>query len=326
VHSLKRKIRAVKVLVVGDLVADHYLYGETERISREAPVLVVRYEREQVLLGGAGNVMANAAALGARVTAVSAVGKDSNGKQLLNLLERAGVHAHCLVSTRVQTESKMRVLAGGLSTKRQQMLRVDRGNAVPLPDNVNKALARKLTVLGGEHDIVLVSDYGGGVLSADCIEALHNVKAKGVPVVVDSRYQLQQFFGLTALKPNEPELMALAAAAQVPVEREFIKLAAAVRQRANVEVLLVTRGRQGLLVAQSGRCDAFPHAGKAEAVDVTGAGDTVLSAFGVCWAATGDLLRAAQLSNLAGALQVQKPGTATVAADELFEAAAKELI
>jgi rfaE bifunctional protein kinase chain/domain len=199
----------VRVVVLGDLVADHYLYGQTERISREAPVLIVRHEHDEVKLGGGANAAANARALGGRVTVVGQLGTDEMGRALRGLCEAQGIVVQAVSAKGVSTETKLRILAGGLSTSRQQMLRVDRGVTGPLPSSLRRALATRLARAVEDADVVLVSDYGAGVVCDETRAVVREAAQRGVAVCVDSRFALGDFTGATLCKPNEPELGAM---------------------------------------------------------------------------------------------------------------------
>jgi rfaE bifunctional protein kinase chain/domain len=307
-----------EVVVAGDLVADEYVYGETDRISREAPVLIVRYESSELKAGAAGNAAVNLAALGVRVRALGAVGDDALGTALLDELEGAGVDAGAVRRVRGRaTEAKTRILAGGRSTRRQQMLRLDRAPAGPLPGAEVRRMAKDLERLGRRAGGVLASDYGSGTLGPEVLDALRRVRRSGVPVCADSRYGLRSFTGLTMAKPNEVELEA-ASGMSLSGPGGFERAARALRRRLDCEVLLVTRGRNGMAVfRRDGAPVHLPAHGTQEAVDVTGAGDTVAATFTAALAAGGDPVAAARLANVAGALVVRKPGTATVTREEL---------
>jgi len=302
-------------VVLGDLVADQYVYGQTDRVSREAPVLVVRHEFSEVTLGGAGNAAANARALGASVTAVGVLGRDEMGESLRQRFAERGIH---LVAVDAPfTETKTRILAGGLNTTRQQMLRLDRGNVVPLAAKVAEGVARALEDAAQDADAVLVSDYGGGVLGEATRAALRRLAARGSLVSVDSRYSLDSLRGFRAAKPNEPELAALTG---LPVDDDAAleRAAAAGLGLLDAEVLLVTRGRRGMaLLERGGAVQLLPAHGTRAAVDVTGAGDTVMAAFTLGLAAGAGARAAAELANVAGSLVILKPGTAPVSAEEL---------
>ncbi|HET9552756.1 MAG TPA: PfkB family carbohydrate kinase [Anaeromyxobacteraceae bacterium] len=319
--ALLPALASCEVVVVGDFVADEYVYGETERISREAPVLIVRYESSELKPGGAGNAAQNLAALGVKVRALGVVGDDRLGTALLDELERAKVDVGGVLRLKGRpTEAKTRILAGGRSTRRQQMLRLDRAPAGPLPATAARQLVAAVKRLGRQAGAVLASDYGSGLTGPDVVEALRAVKRGGVPVCVDSRYALREFTGLTMVKPNEVELEA-ASGVSLSQPRGLEKAARALLRRVACDVLLVTRGRNGMSVFRPGAAPVhLPAHGSQDAVDVTGAGDSVAAAFTAGLAAGGDPVTAAQLANVAGALQVLKPGTATVSRAELAAA------
>lgn len=308
-----------EVVVVGDFVADEYVYGETDRISREAPVLIVRYESSELKAGCAGNAAQNLAALGVKVRAVGAVGDDPLGTALLDEMEAAAIDVSGIerVPGR-QTEAKTRILAGGRSTRRQQMIRLDRAPREPLPEAVERRLVRTLERLGRRASTVLASDYGSGTLGPPATEALRRLKRGGVPVCVDSRYNLRAFGGVTMVKPNEVELETASGVSLSGAAGGLERAARVLQKRIDCDVLLVTRGRNGMSVFRRGAAPVHvPAHGSQDAVDVTGAGDTVAAAFSAGLAAGGDPVAAARLANVAGALVVRKPGTATVTREEL---------
>jgi rfaE bifunctional protein kinase chain/domain len=316
--GLLARIGRARVVVVGDFVADEYVYGETERISREAPVLIVRYEASELKAGGAGNAAMNLAALGARVQAVGVVGDDPLGTALIDELEGGGVDVSGMVRVpRRATEAKTRILAGGRSTRRQQMLRLDRTPAAPLPDRAVRALASRLARAARGAGALLASDYGSGVVGAEVMAGLRRALAGGVPVCVDSRYRLLEYRGLTMVKPNEVELEA-ASGVSLSQAGGLEKAGRALLRKLGCQVVLVTRGRNGMSLFRAEAAPLhLPAHGSQDAVDVTGAGDTVAAAFAAGLAAGGGPELAARLANVAGALQVQKPGTATVSRAEL---------
>ncbi len=312
-HAFSRR----RVLVVGDFVADHYIYGQTERVSREAPVLVVRYEQSEVKLGGGANVAANLAALGARVEAVGVLGGDEMGRALRAAFRAARIRVRAPAGRLLTTETKTRILAGGLHTSRQQMLRLDRTAQAPLPPGVRASLASLVRAAARDVDAVVVSDYGAGVLGEETRGVLRALASDGLPVCVDSRYALGAYRGFTICKPNEPELLALSG---IEV-RDESSLEAAMRRASRLlgcRALVATRGRHGMAILEGRTLSLLPVHGAEEAVDVTGAGDTVIAALALGLAAGGTVLDAARLANVAGGQVVMKPGTATVSAAELL--------
>ena len=301
------------VLVLGDLVADEYLYGQTDRLSREAPVLVVRHESSEVKLGGAANAAANARALGAEVTVVGALGEDAMGAELRKLFETAGIGLRA--ASGPATETKTRILAGGLNTTRQQMLRVDRGNVPPLPAGVAETLVEQLRAAAAEADVILVSDYGAGVVCEPVRAELHRLSATK-RVCVDSRYGLHSLAGFHSAKPNEPELQVLTGV-PVTTDEALLRAGSEALDLLECAAVLVTRGRRGMVLFEKSGPTTIAVHGARDAVDVTGAGDTVMAAFTLALAAGATPLQAARLANVAGALVVQKQGTATVPLPEL---------
>jgi rfaE bifunctional protein kinase chain/domain len=215
------------------------------------------------------------------------------------------------------TEAKTRILAGGRSTRRQQMLRVDR-TPDPVPAEVERKLIADLNVAARGATAILASDYGSGVLSPRVIEALRALRRKGIPVCVDSRYNLNGFSGLTMLKPNETELEA-ATGIRASTPRGLARAARALQRRLGCQSLLVTRGRYGMSMFERGRPPVHLAAhGDKEAVDVTGAGDTVAATYAAAIASGAGAVGAMGLANVAAALVVLKAGTATVAREEIL--------
>lgn len=307
-----------RVLVLGDLVADHYIYGQSDRVSREAPVLVVRYESAEVKLGGAANAAANAAELGGKITAVGVLGDDEMGRAMRDRFSAAGIVVRSVSGAGVETETKTRILAGGVNTTRQQMLRLDRGGRGMLPPGVRAELAELLAAEARGCDAVIVSDYGGGVVCGETIAVLRRLAAEGLLVCADSRYQLRNLTGMTVAKPNLPELEALSGLL-IRTPDDLLAAGRKAGEMLGCQALLVTRGREGMVVfdTREGLIDSIPVFGAHEAVDVTGAGDTVLAAFALAMAAGARASEAARVANVAGALVVQKQGTATVSLAEL---------
>jgi D-glycero-beta-D-manno-heptose-7-phosphate kinase len=318
-RSLLDRFQGARIAVIGDLVADEYLYGETDRVSREAPVLIVRYESSDLKPGCGANAVANLCALGARVLPVGLVGEDRIGERLRGLLERAGADVSGVIAAPdLPTATKTRVLAGGKNTRRQQMLRIDRDGPGAPPAALLARVLGALRDAARSADAVMVSDYGAGLLSPPVIEAVLGFAKAGKIVCADSRYGLSRYRGVTQAKPNEVELEQLAGR---PLGGDLGAIEEAGREvleSLSAGSLLVTRGRAGMLLLRPGSpAAALPVHGSATAVDVTGAGDTVMAANTLGIACGADPLQAARLANVAAALVVQKPGTATVSAAEL---------
>ncbi len=317
-HLLGR-FDGARIAVVGDLVADEYVYGETDRISREAPVLIVRYETAELRPGCGANAVANLCALGARVQAIGLVGGDEIGRRLRALLRDQGADdTDVFELSTAPTATKTRVLAGGKNTRRQQMLRVDReGPREPGPQ-LTQRLIKAVAHAAARCDAVLVSDYGLGLLSPPLVEALRTLAGQGRTICVDARWGLAKYRGVTMAKPNEVELQE---AVGRPLGDDPALLEEAGREllkTMRTQSLLITRGRNGMALLRPGAQTALvPVHGSMDAVDVTGAGDTVMAANTLAIASGADPVAAMRLANVAGGLKIQKQGPASVSRDEL---------
>jgi len=310
------------LLVIGDLIADEYVFGRPARISREAPVLILRFTEREILLGGAGNAAHNVHALGARVVPVGVVGDDRAGEELLALFAAAGVATDGVVAEGGrETPVKTRIMAGGYPATRQQVVRMDREPRGELQPVTEHALLARLSALAPPADAIIVSDYGYGTVTPRVFEhARALARGRQAIVTVDSRYDLPRFRGVTASTPNEAELGQLSG---VPVddERGVEKAGRQLLERLDSRLLLVTRGSQGMaLFDRDGATSFIPIHGTDEIADVTGAGDTVISTFTLALACGLTPIDAAVLANVAGGLVVMKRGTATVSRAELAAA------
>ena len=297
-----------RVLVVGDVMLDRYWYGDATRISPEAPVPVVLWQREEERLGGAGNVARNCAALGAPTTLLSVIGRDAAGERVAQLLQAEGVAASLRRDASVRTTQKLRVVH-----RKQQLLRID----METPPS-KEVLASKLSdfrkALPG-CDAVLLSDYGKGGL-AHVATMIHEGRKAGKHVLVDpkggdySRYQ-----GATLVTPNLAELREVVG--QWQDEKDLARRAQQLRSKLGLEALLLTRGEDGMTLFRAGRA-LNVKAEKREVSDVTGAGDTVIAALAVMLAAGEGIEAAVRIANRAGGIKVTKFGTAVVTPRELF--------
>jgi rfaE bifunctional protein kinase chain/domain len=312
------------ICVVGDFVLDEFVSGEISRVSREAPVLILRHRHSETYPGGGANAVNNLVDLGARVLPVGVVGDDDGGRKLLEGFRRKRVSIANI--TRVRgwiTPTKTRYLAGWTHTTEQQVLRVDREPVGNLPAEALVTVERNARRVARRVSTVLVSDYGLGTVSPSLVP-----KLGGARVTLDSRYRLLDYrdAGITAATPNESELEA---AYQSRVGNDVDKLeelGARALKDLSLEVLVVTRGKDGLAVFENdvsgGRKGAkpprhIPIYGSDSPVDVTGAGDTVIAVFTLALAAGATYLEAAHLANYAGGIVVMKRRTATVTRAEL---------
>jgi D-beta-D-heptose 7-phosphate kinase / D-beta-D-heptose 1-phosphate adenosyltransferase len=298
---------ALRVLVAGDAMLDEYWFGDTVRISPEAPVPVVHTRDTEQRPGGAANVAINAAALGAAVTLAAIVGQDERANLLERLLESGGVSCAFHRAASVPTVHKLRVLA-----RNQQMIRVDSEHS--LAALRDEFLATFVRALDGV-DVVVLSDYAKGTLAG--VESLvEHCRAAGVPVLIDPKgTDFSRYRGATVLTPNEHEFQAVAGAWSD--EAEFTRNAEELRAALDLEALLVTRGERGMTLVSRAEPTLSLPAHAREVFDVTGAGDTVVAAMSVAVASGLALEEAAAIANLAAGLVVAKIGAATVTPAEL---------
>jgi len=319
-----------RVLVVGDVIADEFIYGEVARVSREAPVLILKYDATEMVAGGAGNAANNVAALGGRALLAGIVGADPEGRRLLSSF-RHGVDRSSIVRARhYRTPVKTRILAGGVHSAKQQVVRIDREAGWPLSDAVSGAFARKLSPALDQCDAVLLSDYGSGLVTPALAHVVRRALARRsrrrpVPVLIDSRYRLLHYHGLTTCTPNESEVEQVLGF-RIEDDSEALERAGRLLlRRTGMQAVLITRGSRGMALFQRKQITVhIPIFGSDEVADVTGAGDTVIAAFGVALAAGASFYEAARLANYAGGLVVMKRGTATVSATELSHAVASD--
>lgn len=313
-----QSFRGKRVVVLADLVADMFVYGEISRISREAPVLILNHRETQVVPGGGGNAIHNLRTLGAEPYPVGIVGDDIEGQQLTRFFGAIGIDTGGIrIAKGYRTPTKMRIVGGAVHGQRQQVVRVDSG--APVTDtraiaDVERKLKRAMAGAGA----LLVSDYGYGLIGP---ELIHRARTRRVPATIDSRFAMGAYTGMTAATPNEPEVEAMLG---VTIGNDVKKLEWAGRtllRRLKHDALLMTRGKDGMALFERGRKTThIPIHGSDEVADVTGAGDTVIATFTLALAAGASYLEAARLSNYAGGIVVMKYGTRPVFFDELLQA------
>jgi rfaE bifunctional protein kinase chain/domain len=311
------------VIVLGDFVADEFQFGEISRVSREAPVLILRHRETHLVPGGGANAANNLAALGARVLPITAVGDDAAGDALINHFRERRTDVSGVVRVKgYTTPTKTRFLAGWAHTAGQQVLRVDREPLARLPPASHKKIEKLLRGKLRAADALAVSDYGVGVATPELVRFASS-KRKKLVVTLDARYGLASYArsGVTSATPNEAELEALHHTSIGRDVEELARCGGATLLAMKLKSLLVTRGRDGMALFESpARLTHIPIHGTNQAVDVTGAGDTVLAAYTLALASGASPLEAAHIANIAGGLVVMKRGTATVTRSELFDA------
>ena len=320
---------AQRVAVIGDLIADEFIYGRVARVSREAPVLILQYDSTQILPGGAGNAANNVAALGGRAQIVGFTGKDEAGQRLHTSLSH--VNTRGLLSPAAYcTPVKTRILAGGVHTAKQQIVRIDRVVPNEYDTKSRAAFARASLKAAADCDAVIMSDYGTGLVTPELAASIvtrikSDTRRRPVPILIDSRYDLLKYRGLTACTPNESEVEQLLDARIGDSMKSLERAGRELLKRTRMNAVLITRGSRGMAVFEPDRPTVHvPIYGSDEVADVTGAGDTVIATMTLALAAGGSFCEAARLANYAAGLVVMKRGTATVSPDELRQALGNE--
>ncbi len=303
----REQFSKARLLVVGDVMLDRYWFGDTHRISPEAPVPVVQVGKIDERLGGAANVARNVAALGAKTTILGVVGQDESGQRVSELLKSSGVDSQLEIDAKVPTTVKLRVIA-----RQQQLIRLDFEET---PSEA--ALAHKLEryeKLLGDADVVILSDYGKGALGQVAL-MIEQAKAQHKVILVDPKGDdYEKYRGATVLTPNRSELRQVVG--QWTSEEDLTRRAQDLRRSLNLEALLLTRPEEGMsLYTEAGVSHVKAQA--REVFDVSGAGDTVIGTLAVALAAKWPLEKAMALANRAGGIVVGKLGTATVTSEEL---------
>ena len=312
----------VTVTVLGDMVADEFVFGEISRVSREAPVLILRHRERTVLPGGGANAVNNLADLGVNVLPVGIVGNDEPGRLLLRSFRHKRIPVTGILRDKnYPTVTKTRILAGMPHTWRQQVVRLDREPDTDLALHARRELALAAKQYLRASDTLLVSDYGYGAASPEIVAAARDKSS--VPIVLDSRHRMMEFSGITAATPNEPEVEE-ALRTRIRDWDTLCSAGAQIISRMKLQSLIITRGRDGM-VAFSGKHKPtdIPISGSDQVTDVTGAGDTVIATFTAALAGGATAEEAAHLANYAGGIVVMKRGTATVSQQELLEAIQK---
>jgi D-glycero-beta-D-manno-heptose-7-phosphate kinase len=320
-HELVERFPSRRVVLYGDLVLDRFVLGTPKRISREAPVIILRFEGQRDIPGGGANALANLAALGATVLPAGVVGDDEAGETLRRLLGEIGVDtASIVVLPGFRTVTKVRVLAGGVASLKHQVARYDVEDHLPVHDHWREKLFETLNRAAPTAHAAAVSDYGYGLVSTEGVACLRRGLPKGAPIIADSRFGLETLGPVDGATPNLEELGA-AAGGLTTTDEAVAGAADALRQRLGARFVVATRGSEGLTLVAEGRPALhLPVFGTDQVADVTGAGDTVLATLTLALAAGAEPCDAAAIANLAGGVVVTKLGTATVSRDELHRA------
>lgn len=321
-ENLLPSLKGKRAVVVGDIAADHYILGSTSRISREAPVLILRYLEEKVIPGQVGNTAANIASLGGRVDTICLIGTDARGRELKNALRRAGVGTSRLLQEKgLSTLTKTRIMAGGHHARQQQVIRIDDDERMSVSSTATQRVCDAMQTAAKDADVLVISDYGYGLISDQVWDLAVELKVQyQIPLVLDSRYDLTRRPGATIITPNEGEALACVGLT-VQDAYDIDEVGKRLLKLSRAENVLITRGNEGMVLFRPKAAPVvIPIFGSEESTDVTGAGDTVVATLALALAAGADALAAASLANVAGGLVVMKVGTATVTVPELQNA------
>lgn len=316
VKAIQETFNKKTVVILGDLVADQFLNGTISRVSREAPVFILRHDATETRPGGAANAAVNVASLAARPVLVGLTGQDANSELLFSMLDRAGVeHDFVLSDSSLSTTTKIRVLAGQHYAARQQVIRIDYENKAEIPTEIKQKLQENLTTASETADAIIVSDYGYGVVFPEIFESARLIAAeRRIPLLIDSRFRLVDFPNASTATPNMEEV-------ELVLGKDFsARDCSQLRERLGLKALLVTNGNKGMTLFEKNKPPFEIEAvGAAEPVDVTGAGDTVIAVYALGLASGLSYSDAARIANHAGGIVVMKKGTASVNAVELLE-------
>lgn len=307
------------ILVIGDMIADMYLDCTISRISREAPVLVLEQSKERVVAGGATNVVNNAATLGGKVYGAGIIGRDQAGEGLIKILVERGVNLSAMLTDNTHhTICKTRVIAGGRTTVSQQVVRIDNEWREPLGEQITNELSEKIADVLQNVKGVVMSDYGSGTITpAIRQQIIEFCRKKGIPSIVDSRYDVLSFRGVDYVKQNDAEAGA-AVGYDLDTRDDIVRAGKDLLEKLDAKGILITLGENGMMLFErNGAIHDIPVSDKSEVYDVSGAGDTCVAAVMLALAAGVEPCKAAELSNIAAGIAVRKLGTATVSAEEL---------
>lgn len=309
-----------KIIVWGDFILDEYVFTTTGRISREAPVLVTEFESNEFLLGGAGNVILNIKSLGAEPLPIGFTGKNADGRVLKNILHEKGITTEFLVELEnYRTPKKSRIMSGGDNTKKQQVLRIDRLNRSDIDDSAYGILLERLYNLLDTpgHDIVVISDYIAKSVKPHIFDKIRE-QFPNKHFIVDSRQHLMRFKNISIATPNEPELKSLFPEDHFYTEQKYYDAGHQLRKRLGADGIILKRGHKGMIVFEKDKQpELIDIHGSANIVDVTGAGDTVISVVSLALAAGAGLVPAARLATVAAGYVVMKEGAYPIHFEEL---------
>lgn len=317
-RQIAARLREARVAVAGDLIADRYVLGRPLKLSREAPVVVMRYEGERIVPGSAGNTVYNLATVGAHVHAVGILGEDEMGKQVRSLLAGRGADVSGISFAACETVVKTRIMAGDRHTVKQQVVRIDRDTGFAPDPASREAVGDALRALRGKVNVIVVSDYGYGTVDARGRDAILGLLGE-TELIVDSHDRLDEFPGAWIVTPNEGEAEK-ASGVRIASPEDACRAGRALREKFRARNVLLTRGNQGMILFTPEGEVTIPISGTDEITDVSGAGDTVVAFMAAARSVGATAEEAARLANAAAGVVVMKRGTATCSPEELAQA------
>lgn len=326
--DLVKNLGNAKILVVGDLALDEMVYGDTERISREAPVLILQHTHTKFILGGASNAAHNVADVnGGKVSVIGVIGDDYQANDLKQAFCEANIDCSSLITDKTRkTITKTRISGSCSHSITQQIVRIDRQTNAPISKETEKKLIDEIEKLVPQHDAVILSDYHIGTLSDNVISAVISTAKKfNKKVVVDAQRDLNRYYGVTSMTPNLPDTQKHVGF-YLKNKEDFMKAGNILLEQSGAEAALITCGADGMVVVDNnGKYTHIPVFNKAEVFDVTGAGDTVTALYTLALAAGAEPVYAAIIGNIAAGIVVKQYGCATTSVDEIIKSIPTEI-
>lgn len=326
--DLIKKLNEAKILVVGDLALDEMVYGDTERISREAPVLILQHTHTKFILGGASNAAHNVSEInGGKVSVIGIIGDDYQGEDLRRAFEEANIDCSSLIVDKTRkTITKTRISGSCSHSITQQIVRIDRQTNAPISGETEEKMIAEIKKLVPKHDAIILSDYHIGTLSDNVIKAVvDTAKEFDKAVIVDAQRNLDRYKSITSMTPNLPDTQKHVGF-YLKSKEDFLKAGNILIEQTSAPAVLITCGAEGMVVVEKGgKYTHIPVFNKAEVFDVTGAGDTVTAVYTLALAVGADPVYAAIIGNIAAGIVVKQFGCATTSIDEILASVPKKI-
>ena len=327
--DLIKKIGESKILVIGDLALDEMVYGDTERISREAPVLILQHTHTKFILGGASNAAHNVSEInGGKVSVIGIIGDDYQANDLRNAFEEANIDCSSLIVDKCRkTITKTRISGSCSHSITQQIVRIDRQTNAPISKETEAKMITEIEKLVPLHDAVILSDYHIGTLTDNVIKAVVDIAKKyDRKVIVDAQRDLGRYKGITSMTPNLPDTQKYVGM-YLNNKEDFLKAGNRLLNETGADAILITCGADGMVVVEpENKYTHIPVFNKAEVFDVTGAGDTVTAVYTLALAAGAEPVYAAIIGNIAAGVVVKQFGCATTSIDEILDSVPERIV